>query len=112
MGRSEADVAASSASQALPAVAPVPSAGQADAGAEGASSGVAEHTTIEVILPPMSERMEPPLMLVAPFVVGTTLQAEAPTSQAEVATTMTSQALPDAATVVSKGAVQSVLPMA
>ena len=51
-------------------------------------------------------------MLVAPFVVGTTLQAEAPTSQAEVATTMTSLAQLDVATVVFEGAAQSVPPAA
>ena len=69
-GRSGADVVASSASQAPPTVAPVPSAGQADAGAGGAPSGVVEQTTAEVTPLPTSEQMELPLVLVAPSVVG------------------------------------------
>ena len=54
------------------------------------SSGVAEHMAAEVIPQPTSERTEPPLALVAPSVVGAVLQAEAPASQVEVATTVTS----------------------
>ena len=54
-GRSEADVAALSTGQASPAVMPVPSAGQADAGAGGAPSGVVEQTTAEVTPLPTSE---------------------------------------------------------
>ena len=111
-GRSGVDVAASSASQALPAVVLMPSVGQADAGAEEAPSGVIEHMTTEVIPPPMSEWMELPLALVAPSVVGAAPQAEAPASQAEVAATVTSQAQPDTATVVSEGAARSVPPAA
>ena len=89
-GRSRANVVASSTGQAPPAVAPVPSVGQADAEAEEAPLWVAQHMATEVITPPTLERMEPPLMLVAPSVVGAVPQAEALTSQAEVATTVTS----------------------
>ena len=66
----------------------------------------------EVIPPPMLERMEPPLALVEPSLVGPALQVEAPASQAEVAATVTSQAPPDVAMVVSEGAAQFVLPAA
>ena len=72
-------------------VAPVPSAGQADAGAGGAPSGVVEQTTAEVTPLPTSEQMELPLVLVAPSVVGASPQAKALASQAEVAMTMMSQ---------------------
>ena len=68
--RSGADVVASSAGQATPMVAPVPSVGQADAGAEGAPSEVAEQPATKVIPLPTSERMELPLALVVPSVVG------------------------------------------
>ena len=92
LGRSGADVVASSAGQAPPVVVPVPSAGQAGARAEEAPSGVAEQTATEVIPPPTSQWMEPPRALVMPSVVGAAPQAEAPASQAKVATTVTSQA--------------------
>ena len=82
---------ASSADQALPALALVPSVGQADTGANRAPLGVAEQTTAEVTPPPVSERKEPPLTLVAPSVVGAAPQVEAPASQAEVVVTVTSQ---------------------
>ena len=80
-GRSGADVVASSAGLALPAVAPMPSAGQIDAGADGAPLGVAEQTTVEVTPPPTSERTELSPALVAPSVVGAAPQVKAPTSQ-------------------------------
>ena len=73
LGRSRAIVVASLAGQAPPVVAPVPSASQADVRAEEASSRVTEHMAVEVIPPPTSERTEPPLALVAPSVVGTSL---------------------------------------
>ena len=73
-----------------PVVAPAPLAGQAGVGAKEVSSKVAEHMAAEVIPPPMSERTEPPLALVVPSVVGAVPQAEAPASQVEVATTVTS----------------------
>ena len=92
-----------------PTVAPVPSTSQADARAGRASSGVIEQTTVEAILPPTSERTELPLAIVAPSVVGVVLQAEALASQAEVATTVISQAQPDATMVVSEGAAEKVL---
>ena len=76
---------ASSAGHAPPAVAPMPSVGQVDAGADRAPSGVAEQTTVEVTLPPTLERMELPPTLVVPSMVGAA-------SQAEVAMTVTSQA--------------------
>ena len=101
-GRSGTNVAASSAGQAPPAVAPMPSAGQADAGADGAPSRVTEQMAAKVTPPPMSERTELPLELVAPSVVGAAPQVEAPTSQAQVTATVMSQAQPDAATVVSE----------
>ena len=66
----------------------------------------------EVIPPPTSERLEAPLALVAPSVVGLVPQAEALSSQAVVAATMTSQVPLDATTVVSEGAAQSVVPVA
>ena len=63
-------------------VAPMPSVGQAGAGAEEAPLGVAEQTTAEVTPPPTLERMELPPALVAPSVVGAAPQVEAPASQA------------------------------
>ena len=78
LGRSGADVAASSAGQAPPAVAPVPSVGQAGIRAEEAPSGVTEQTTAEVTPPPMLERTELPLVLVAPSVVGIVPQSRGP----------------------------------
>ena len=92
LGRSGADVAASSTGQAPPAVAPVPSARQAGTGAKEASSKVAKHVAAEVILPPSSEQTEPSLALVAPSTMGAAPQAKAPASQAEVAATVPSQA--------------------
>ena len=91
-GKSGANVAASLAGQASPAVAPVPLAGQADTEADGAPSGVTEQTAAEVISTPMSERTELPLTLVAPSVVGMAPQAEALALPAKVAMTVTSQA--------------------
>ena len=70
----------------------MPSVGQADAGAEGAPSEVAEQLAAEVIPLATSERTELPLVLVAPSVVGVAPPVEASAWQAEVATTMTSQA--------------------
>ena len=73
-------------------VAPVPSAGQADAGAEGATVVVAEQMAAEVIPLPSSERIDMPLVFVAPSMVGVVPQVEASASQAEVAMTVTSLA--------------------
>ncbi|XP_066375342.1 large ribosomal subunit protein uL2z-like [Miscanthus floridulus] len=87
---SGANVAASSVGHAPSAVAHVPSVGQVDTGAKGAPPGAAEQTVAEVIPLPLSERTELPLMLVVLSVVGTTLQVKVPTSQAEVAATVTS----------------------
>ena len=86
-GRSGADFAVLSAGQAPSTVAPVPSVGQAGAGAEEAPSGVAEQTTTEVTPSPTLERTELSPVLVAPSVVGASPQVEASASQAEVATT-------------------------
>ena len=69
---------APSAGQAPPVVVPVPSAGQADAGAEGAPSEVAEQPTSEAILLPMSEQAELPHALMTPSVVGVAPPVEAP----------------------------------
>ena len=93
-------------------MAPVPSVGQADTGADGAPLGVAEQTTAEVTPPPTLERTELSLALVAPSVVGAVSQAKAPVSQAEVAMTMTSQVQLDAAMVVSEGVALSMPPAA
>ena len=71
-GRSGTDVVASSAGQVLPAVAPVPSVGQAGARAEEAPLGVTEQTMAEETLPPMLEWTELPPTLVAPSMVGVT----------------------------------------
>ena len=48
----------------------MPSVGQADAGAKGAPSEVAEKTAAEVIPLPTSERTGLPLTFVVPSVVG------------------------------------------
>ena len=66
LGRSGVDVAASSAGQASPAVAPVPSVGQAGTGAKEAPLGVAEQMTTEVTPPPTLGRTELLSALVAP----------------------------------------------
>ena len=79
-GRSGADFAVLSAGQAPPTVAPVPSVGQAGAGAEEAPSGVIEQTTVEVNPSPTLERTELPPALVAPPMVGAAPQVEAPVS--------------------------------
>ena len=91
-GRSGADVAASSADLAAPAVAPTPVV-------------VVEQAAVAVAVTPpsSSERMEPPPVLVASSVVGAAPQAEGPASPVEVAATAPSQEQPDAATVVSEG---------
>ena len=70
----------------------MPSAGQVDAGAKEAPSGVGKHMAAKVIPPPTLERTELPLALVAPSMVGVAPQAEALASQAEVPKTMMSQA--------------------
>ena len=91
-GQERSRCCSSSAGLAPPVVAPVPSVGQAGARAEEAFLGVTEHMAAEVIPPPTSERTEPPLVLVVPSMVGAALQAKASASQAEVGTTVTSQA--------------------
>ena len=88
--RSGADVVALSDGQASPTVAPMLLVGQEDAGVGGVPLGVIKQTATNVILPPTSERMELPPTLVVTSVVGTAPQAEAPASQVEVATTVTS----------------------
>ena len=54
---------------------------------------------MEVIPLPASERTELPLALVAATMVGATPLVDAPPMQKEVATTVTSQALPNVAMV-------------
>lgn len=103
---------ASSAGLAPPAVALVPSVGQANARADGAPSGVIEQTTVEVTRPPTSKRTELLLALVALSMVGVVPQVEAPASQAQVAMTVTSQAQPNIAMVASEEAARSVPLMA
>ena len=93
-------------------VAPMPSVGQAGTGTEEAPSGVAEQTMAEVTALPILERTGLPPALEVPSVVGVAPQVKAPASQAEVVVTAPSQEQPDAATVVSEGAAQSVPPMA
>ena len=66
--------------------------GQANAGAERAPLVVAEQPVAEVILLPMSERAELPLVLVAPTAVGVTPLVEVPPTQVVVFATATSQA--------------------
>ena len=56
LGRSGADVAASSASQAPPAVAPMPSEDQADAGAKGAPVEFTEQPAMKAIPLPTSKQ--------------------------------------------------------
>ena len=81
-------------------------------GADELPSRVAEQRMADVTPPPTLERMELPPALVAPLVVGTTPQVEAPVSQAQVTATMTSQAQLDTAMVVTKEAARSVPPVA
>ena len=111
-GGSGSGATASPAGEVPLAVAPVPSVGQASVGAEGAPSEVVEQPVIEAIPLLMSERMELPLTLVAPTVVGATPPVEALPTQAEVGATATSQAQPDAATVMFAGAARSMPPVA
>ena len=111
-GRIGADLAASSASQAPPVVVPMPLAGQVDTGAEGAPSEVAEQLAMEVIPLLTSERAKLSLTLVAPSVVGVAPPVKAPLTQTEVAMIVTSQAQPDATTVVPEDAARSVPPVA
>ncbi|XP_066354909.1 uncharacterized protein [Miscanthus floridulus] len=112
LGRSGTDVAASSAGQVPPVVAPTPLVGQAGTGAEEAPSGVAEQTTAEVTPPPMLERTRLPPTLVAPSMVGAVPQVKAPASEAEVTMTTPSQEQSNIATVVSEGVAQSTPPAA
>ena len=107
-GKSGANIAALLAGQAPSVVVPMPLVGQVDAGAIGAPLEVAEQPVTEVILLPTSERTELPLVPAAPTVVGATPPVEALPMQAEVATTVTSQALSDAAAVVPEDATRSV----
>ena len=81
-GSSGADVAAPSAGQALPTMVPMPSVGQAGAGAEEAPSGVTEQTTAEVTPPPTLVWTELSPVHVVPSVVGVTPQVKALASQA------------------------------
>ena len=92
LGRSGTNVADSLASPVLPVVTPAPSVGQVGAGAEEAPSGVAEQMTAGVTPLPTLEQTGPQPVLVAPSAVGAAPPIEAPASQAEVATTVTSQA--------------------
>ena len=85
-------IAALSAGQMPPVVAPVPLASQADTGAKGAPSEVTEQPASEVILLSMLKRAELLLMLVASSVVGIAPPVEAPLTQMKVAVTVTSQA--------------------
>ena len=89
-------------------VAPMPSAGQTVAGAEGTPKAVAEQPATEVILLPMLEQTKMPLTLVALSVVGTAPLVKAPPTQTEVVMTVASQAQPDVATVVP----EEVVPLA
>ena len=91
-------------------VAPVPLVGQADAGAEGAPSEVAEQSATEAIPLPTLERAELLLALVAPSVVGAAPPVEALLMQVEVAMTVTSQVQPDTAVVVFEDAARSTPP--
>ena len=75
---SDVGVIASSAGQALPAMAHVPSVGQADTGAERMPLEVAEQPAREVILLPMLGRTELPLVLVAPTAAGMVPLVEVP----------------------------------
>ena len=75
---SSASVTTLLASEAPLMVAPVPSVGQAGAGAKGMPSEVAEEPAMEVIPLPMMGRMELPTALVAPTAVGVTPLVKAP----------------------------------
>ena len=89
----------------------MPLVGQADAEVDGAPSGVTEQMPAKVTPPPTSEQTELSPALVVPSVVGVAPQAEGPASPVEVATTAPRQEQPDAVTVVSEGAAQSMPPM-
>ena len=67
-----ASATASLAGQALPTVAPVPSVGRVDAGAQEMPSEVAEPSAMEVILLPMMGRTGLSTALMAPTVAGMT----------------------------------------
>ena len=72
LGRSSASVTTSLVSQALPIMAPVPSVGRVDAGAQGAPSEVVEQPVMAAIPLSMMGWMGLPTALVAPTMVGTT----------------------------------------
>ena len=85
-GGSGASAIASSAGQALPTVAPVPSAGWAYAGVQGAPSEATEQPTMAAIPLPTTGRMGLPTALVAPTVAGVTQPVGATPTQVEAAT--------------------------
>ena len=70
LGGSDASVTALPAVQALPMVAPMPLAGQAYVGIQGAPLEVVEQPVTAVIPLPTAGRMGLPTVLVAPTVVG------------------------------------------
>ena len=70
LGGSGASKTASLAEQALPMVAPMPSVGRVDVGAQGVPSEVVEQPTMAVIPLPTTGRMGLPTALVAPTLVG------------------------------------------
>ena len=88
-GESGADVTASLAGLALPAVVLVPSAGQAVGEAEGAPSEVAMQPTNKVMPLPTSGRTELLAAPVASTMVGVAQPDEVPPTEAEVTVAMT-----------------------
>ena len=88
-GRSGASVTASLAGQASSMVAPMPSMGQADVGAQRTPSEVAKEPVRDAVPLPMMGRTELPTTLVAPTPAGMTQPNEAPPMQAEVVVAMT-----------------------
>ena len=79
-------MAASSVGRMLPIVAPVPSVGWADVGAQGTPSEVTKRPAMAVIPLPSTWQMGLPTTLVAPTVVGVTQLVMTPPMRVEVAT--------------------------
>ena len=77
-------------------VAPVPSAGQAEAGTQGTPSEVVEQPAMETIPLPTMGRTGLPTALVAPTMAGATQPVRTPPTQAEVAATMIGGSQPGA----------------
>ena len=89
LGGSDVSVTTPLARQVLPTVAPVPSAGWANVGGQGAPSEVTEQSAMVATPLPMTGRTELPTVLMVPTTVGAMQPVMTPPTQVEVAAAVT-----------------------